>query len=222
MTFFSGESFSGAKPAFEPPDATKMMCPSCRASSGSLGRTLRTGSTFGRCGVEDRHETGEPALDLLDVDEVGAVGADLRTSQRGVFDLDRDHRVLGRLQPGQRIDRRSAAAPASTSAGTAASTRSATRHCCRCNPRARRGRSAQCGTDCAPEHGHGRLLSRPSLCIPCRSGVVTFSPSRVGRAFHRTRGGHAYAHRQLAGGMRERALTGTRSPENATLAASAG
>jgi hypothetical protein len=50
MTFFKGESLSGAKPAFEPPDATKMMCPSCSASSGSLGRTLRTGSTdVGRC-----------------------------------------------------------------------------------------------------------------------------------------------------------------------------
>ena len=70
-------------------------------------------------GGEHRHQPGQAALGLLDVDDVGLVDAALRPSVRGVVDLDRDDRP-GRdgREPGQRVDRgrRSASAWASGSA----------------------------------------------------------------------------------------------------------
>ena len=56
-------------------------------------------------GMEDRHHSGQAALDLFDVDDVRLGDAVLRPAGRGVVDLDRDHRVVRDLAAGQRVAR---------------------------------------------------------------------------------------------------------------------
>ena len=96
---------SGASPAFDPPDVTKIRLPVLQREFGVAGTgAAHRFDDLRQRGVEDRHQPGEAALDLLDVDDVGRVRAGLRAAQRGVLDLDGDHRVVRRLLTGERVD----------------------------------------------------------------------------------------------------------------------
>ena len=91
----------------EPPEYAAVILPNWSSRSGSLRPGGADVADDRLVRAEDRGEPGQPALDRLDVDDVGLVDPDLRAARRGVVDLHRDHRPLGhRADAGVRVEPR--------------------------------------------------------------------------------------------------------------------